>query len=57
MDPAEIIDKLTVGCQVVFKDKGSLIACMKELKEKDQGISIVVSGFAEILTPPGLPSS
>src|SRR4030066_2332208 len=45
MDPAEIIDKLTVGCQVVFKDKKSLIPCMKELKEKDQGISIVVSGL------------
>ena len=45
MDPAQIMDKLTVGCQVVFKDKESLIACMKELKEKDQGISIVVSGL------------
>lgn len=45
MDPAEIMDKLTVGCQVVFKDKKSLIACMKELKGKDQGISIVVSGL------------
>lgn len=45
MDPAEIIEKLTVGCQCVFKDKESLIACMKELKEKDQGISIVVSGL------------
>jgi hypothetical protein len=45
MDPTEIMDKLTVGCQVVFKDKESLIACMKELKEKDQGISIVVSGL------------
>ncbi len=45
MDPAEIMDKLTVGCQVVFKDKKSLVACMKELKEKDQGISIVVSGL------------
>jgi hypothetical protein len=47
MDPAEIMEKLTVGCQVVFKDKESLIACMKELKEKDQGISIVVSGLFE----------
>jgi hypothetical protein len=45
MDPAEIMEKLSVGCQVVFKDKKSLIACMKELKEKDQGISIVVSGL------------
>ncbi len=45
MDPAEIMDRLTVGCQVVFKDKESLIGCMKELKEKDQGISIVVSGL------------
>jgi len=45
MDPAQIMDRLTVGCQVVFKDKESLIACMKELKEKDQGISIVVSGL------------
>jgi len=61
MDPAEIMEKLTVGCQVVFKDKDSLIACMKELKEIDQGISIVVSGiFEEVfdccqkagLTPP-----
>lgn len=45
MDPAEIMDKLSVGCQVVFKDKNSLIACMKELKQIDQGISIVVSGL------------
>jgi hypothetical protein len=45
MDPAEIMDRLSVGCQVVFKDKESLIGCMKELKEKDQGISIVVSGL------------
>jgi len=45
MDPAEIMDKLTVGCQTVFKDKESLIACMKELKQIDQGISIVVSGL------------
>ena len=45
MDPAQIMDKLTVGCQVVFNDKESLIACMKELREKDQGISIVVSGL------------
>ena len=50
MDPAEIMDKLTVGCQTVFKDKESLIACMKELKQIDQGISIVVSGlFDEVL--------
>lgn len=49
MDPAEIVEKLTVGCQGVFKDKESLIACIKEPKEKDQGISIVVSGlFDEI---------
>jgi hypothetical protein len=47
MNPAEIMEKLTVGCQVVFKDKESLIACMKELKEKNQGISIVVSGLFE----------
>ncbi|HSR12206.1 MAG TPA: hypothetical protein VLS90_12250, partial [Thermodesulfobacteriota bacterium] len=47
MDPAEIMEKLTVGCQTVFKDKESLIACMKELKEKDPGISIVVSGIFE----------
>ncbi|MDH4265723.1 MAG: hypothetical protein OEW45_08815 [Deltaproteobacteria bacterium] len=45
MDSGEIMEKLTVGCQVVFKDKESLIACMKELKKKDQGISIVVSGL------------
>ncbi len=50
MDPAEIMDRLTVGCQVVFKDKESLISCMKELKQIDQGISIVVSGlFDEVL--------
>ncbi len=47
MDPAEIMDKLTVGCQTVFKDKESLVACMKELKQIDQGISIVVSGLFE----------
>ena len=45
MDPAEIMDKLSVGCQTVFKDKESLLACMQELKEIDQGISIVVSGL------------
>jgi len=45
MDPGEIMDRLTVGCQVVFKDKESLVACMKELKEIDQGISIVSSGL------------
>jgi len=45
MNPAEIMEKLTVGCQVVFKDKKSLVACMKELKEIDQGISVVVSGL------------
>lgn len=45
MDPAAIMEKLSVGCQVVFKDKKSLIACMKELKQIDQGISIVVSGL------------
>ena len=47
MDSTEIMDKLTVGCQVVFKDKESLIGCMKELKQIDQGISIVVSGIFE----------
>jgi hypothetical protein len=47
MEAGEIMDKLTVGCQVVFKDKESLIACMKELKKIDQGISIVVSGIFE----------
>jgi len=45
MEPAAIMDRLSVGCQVVFKDKASLIACMKELKKIDQGISIVVSGL------------
>lgn len=45
MPPEEIVEKHTVGWQVVFKDKESLIACMKELKEKDIGISVVVSGL------------
>ena len=45
MDPERIIERLSVGCQVVFNNKESLIRCMKELKEKDAGISIVVSGL------------
>ena len=45
MVPEQIMEKHTVGWQVVFKDKESLIACMRELKEIDQGISIVVSGL------------
>jgi hypothetical protein len=43
--PEQIMEKHTVGWQVVFKDKESLIACMKELKEKNVGISVVVSGL------------
>jgi hypothetical protein len=50
MRPEEIMRKHTVGWQVVFKNKKSLIACMKELKEKNIGISVVVSGlFDEVL--------
>lgn len=50
MGPEEIMKRHTVGWQVVFKDKESLIACMKELKEKQIGISVVVSGlFDEVL--------
>lgn len=45
MPPEEIINKHTVGWQVVFKDKESLVSCMKELKEKNIGISVVVSGL------------
>jgi hypothetical protein len=45
MPPEEIMEKHTVGWQVVFKDKESLIACMKELNEKKVGISVVVSGL------------
>ena len=45
MPPEQIMEKHTVGWQVVFKDKKSLIACMKELKEKNIGISVVVSGL------------
>ena len=45
MTPEEIMEKHTVGWQVVFKDKESLIACMKELNEKKVGISVVVSGL------------
>ena len=45
MDPEEILRRHTVGWQVVFKDKESLVACMKELKEKKAGISVVVSGL------------
>jgi hypothetical protein len=45
MPPEEIMERHTVGWQVVFKDKKSLIACMKELKEKNIGISVVVSGL------------
>jgi len=45
MDPEQIMEKHTVGWQVVFKDKKSLISCMKELNEKKIGISVVVSGL------------
>ena len=45
MSPDQIMEKHTVGWQVVFKDKESLIACMRELKEKKIGISVVVSGL------------
>ena len=45
MAPEQIMEKHTVGWQVVFKDKESLIACMRELKEKRVGISVVVSGL------------
>ncbi len=45
MPPEEIMQRHTVGWQVVFKDKGSLIACMRELKERKVGISVVVSGL------------
>lgn len=45
MPPEEIMEKHTVGWQAVFKDKESLIACLKELKEKNIGISVVVSGL------------
>jgi hypothetical protein len=47
MDPEEIMKRHSVGWQVVFKNKESLIACMKELKEKQIGISVVVSGLFE----------
>jgi len=59
--PEEIMEKHTVGWQVVFKDKENLIACMEELKEKNIGISVIVSGlFDEVfdccqktgITPP-----
>jgi hypothetical protein len=50
MDPEEIMNRHTVGWQVVFNNKESLIACMKELKEANVGISVVVSGlFDEVL--------
>ncbi len=45
MPPDEIMQKHTVGWQVVFKDEKSLIACVKELKAKNVGISVVVSGL------------
>ncbi len=45
MNPEEIMQRLSVGCQVVFNNKESLIRCMKELKEEDVGISVVVSGL------------
>jgi hypothetical protein len=50
MSPEEIMNRHTVGWQVVFKDRESLTACMKELKKKQIGISVVVSGlFDEVL--------
>ncbi len=50
MDAEEIVERLSVGCQVVFNNKESLVRCMQELKEADAGISIVVSGlFDEVL--------
>jgi len=43
----EIKDNLSVVAHVVFRDKESLTACMRELKEADQGISVIVSGCFE----------
>ena len=45
----EIMKKIKVGCHAVFRDNESLTACMKELKQADIGLSIVVSGCFDII--------
>jgi hypothetical protein len=48
-DVDEILKKMRVVTHAVFKDKESLTACMKELKETDLGISIFVSGCFDVV--------
>jgi hypothetical protein len=44
----EVLKKATsVIAHVVFKDRETLKACLKELKERDFGISVVISGLYE----------
>jgi hypothetical protein len=43
-DVEDILAKQRTITHTVFKDKASLIACMREIKEADVGISVVVSG-------------
>ncbi|MBW2148276.1 MAG: hypothetical protein JRI22_14765 [Deltaproteobacteria bacterium] len=44
-----ILAHLKVGTHTVFKDKESLTSCLKELKEADAGISVVVSGCFDVV--------
>jgi len=48
-DISEIFKNVRVGVHAVFKCPKALIACMKELKDADLGISIVVSGCFDIV--------
>lgn len=52
VDPDTIIDRLTNSTvlQVTFDDKENVIACIKELKERDLGISIVVTALIDEAT-------
>ena len=44
-----IMEKIKVGAHAVFNNMEDLTACMKELKEADTGISIVVSGCFDLV--------
>lgn len=48
-DVMDILANQEVITHALFKDKASLTNCMKELKEADLGISVVVSGCFDVV--------
>jgi hypothetical protein len=52
VDPDVVIDRLTSSTvlQVTFDSKENVIACIKELKERDLGISIVITALIDEAT-------